>query len=74
MTHATMNNCDLGSDDYALLTEASTLGLKPGEWPETISTHLGNGRPFIRTYRNPNPDSYIYYQESGSLKLTVFND
>jgi len=28
--------------------EASTLGLKPGEWPAYITTDIGNGEPFMR--------------------------
>lgn len=54
------------------LTEASMLGLAPGQWPEQLPTTLGNGQPFFK-------QPYIgegkveYRQSMGCIRLTVLN-
>lgn len=60
-------------------TEASDLGLRAGQWPTTIKTTLGNGRPFI--YQGSEYDAsgeelegVMYRQSNGILTLMIFND
>jgi hypothetical protein len=56
-----------------LSTEASALGLAPGQWPESFAVkNLGNGRPFLVTYQGDGGADYL--QEFGSLRITIFND
>lgn len=56
-----------------LVTEASTLGLKPGEWPIDLPTTLGNKQPF-RRLRGMDDGGFEYHQQQGTLILRVFND
>jgi len=58
-------------------TEASTLGLRPGQWPEKIETKIGNGQPFyIISKKSTDGDiEYATYrQDCGCVVLRVFND
>lgn len=57
----------------SLVTEASTLGLPPGQWPHSLKTNLGNGRPFLKVGWDAN-DSALYDQEFGCTRLVVLND
>lgn len=61
--------------DY--FTDASTLGLPPGQWPGRIATELGNRQPFVFVRLVNDGDSAsaaIYRQLCGCVNLTVFND
>lgn len=58
---------------------ASELGLRPGQWPSTLTTDLGNGQPLYRSHVALSPDgtevqSVCYSQALGCITLTVFND
>jgi hypothetical protein len=61
----------IGYFDEVVVTEASTLGLKPGEWPPTLPTSLGNGQPFVLTHADRG--AVIYKQQLGVLFLRVRN-
>lgn len=52
--------------------EASELGLPPGQYPQSLSTNMGNGLPF--TYEKTQGDTVIYRQIAGSIFLHVLND
>ena len=52
--------------------EASTAGLPPGVVPQTITTTLGNGRPFRLVWADESV--FNYRQELGCLTLDIFND
>jgi hypothetical protein len=57
--------------------EASTLGLKPGEWPRTIETELGNGMVFIAMRREVRDGDLLwvdYLQGNGCIWLRIYND
>lgn len=58
---------------YGYVADASELGLAPGEWPELLTTDLGNGRPLILSGVWPD-GQHTYKQESGCLSILVFND
>lgn len=57
--------------------EASDIGIRPGEWPKTIPTRLGNGVAFI-VQRSEVRDGDLlwvdYRQGNGCLTLRVYND
>lgn len=66
---------ETGPHDF--VTEASTLGLKPGEWPKRLNTDLGNRLPFIlKSVSAPAGELlYVtYVQAMGCIELKVFND
>lgn len=60
-------------EPHSFATEASTLSLAPGQWPEMIETDMGNGRSFVRTNQLP-CGGYRYKQANGCLTLDVLND
>jgi hypothetical protein len=63
------------SQTHQFVTEASTLGWKPGYWPERIETAMGNGLPFLRGEQfRPGLSAVTYYQANGCITLTVYND
>ena len=60
--------------------EASTLGLPPGEWPDTIQLEFLIGSTTILTRGQPIRDEsgedffgYVYYHDKG-LSLKIYND
>jgi len=59
--------------DNRLGVEASMLGLKPGEWPNNLTTDLGNGQDFeyVEVLEN---ETRLYGQMGSNLKLVVYND
>lgn len=59
-------------EPHRFTAEASTLNLPPGNWPRTIKTDLGNGRPFL--IEGVLQTGAIYKQELGCIRLTVWND
>lgn len=62
---------------HQFCTEASDLGLKPGEWPEKLTTTLGNTLDFTRVRpleHNGEFAGYYYTQIAGCISLKVYND
>lgn len=53
-------------------TEASTLGLPPGRFPEKLQTTLGNQHEFV-LYTVTRFEA-VYKQDLGCITLHVFND
>lgn len=68
------------ADEYEAhlwVTEASTLGLRPGEYPNFLKTTLGNGRNFVlksAEYNDGDITVLRYEQHSGCISLHVYND
>jgi hypothetical protein len=66
--------------NFVQVVEASTLGLRPGEWPATLQCEpaFGNGRPLIRGDMERSSDGELvavnYRQMFGVIGLRVFND
>lgn len=64
-------------EPHKFVAEASSLGLRPGEWPTLIGTTLGNGRNFVRA-RSEERDGdllwVVYLQTFGCIELKIFND
>jgi hypothetical protein len=56
-----------------MTTEASELGLKPGEWPNRIGSDMGNKRDFCKDGLTT-AGSHVYVQELGCLTLHIYND
>jgi hypothetical protein len=63
---------------FSYCTEASTIGLHPGEWPERLETTLGNWQAFVRDHEERNAagelEAVVYKQALGCITLVVFND
>lgn len=56
---------------------ASDLGLRAGQWPEVITTELGNKQPFLYDYHYTEEGDLqfvVYRQGNGCISLKVFND
>lgn len=51
---------------------ASDLGLKPGPFPLTLPTLMGNCMAFMLIKQTA--DKAVYRQSAGCIELTVFND
>lgn len=64
------NSCE--THVHCWVTEASTLGLKPGYWPTYLQTELGNKSPFRLI--SVDVECGNYRQDNGILDLVVFND
>ena len=57
--------------------EASTLGLKPGEWPNRIDTDMGNEMPFLFSLQKVVDGDLLwvdYRQGNGCIFLRIYND
>lgn len=65
-----------GPDRFA--TQASDLALPVGHWPKTLTTDIGNGRPFegvARKFDDEGDLVYVrYVQPVTNFNLFVFND
>jgi len=61
---------------HQFMTEASTIGLPPGEFPDSIETDMGNGMPFVKSRTDGMDDiwSVFYLQELGCIGLQIVND
>lgn len=62
---------------HHFVVEASSLGLKPGEWPRTVQTNIGNGQPFVWTCCGMSEDEvthWHYAQICGCTTLDILND
>lgn len=72
--------CSLGIEEYEVhkfSAEASTLGLKPGEWPNRIDTDMGNKMPFLFPLPEVRDGDLLwvtYRQGNGCISLRVYND
>lgn len=58
-------------------TEASTIGLAPGEWPALINTEIGNRQPLYRKSalkRDGEIIYVVYTQAMGCIDVIVLND
>lgn len=76
ITRITINDC-VEAKPHHFVAEASTLGWKPGTWPDRVETDLGNRLPFILdTYETKDGDLlWVRYQQAnGCIGLRVFND
>jgi hypothetical protein len=57
--------------------EASDIGLKPGEWPRTIETTIGNRMVFIAMRKEIRDGDLLwvdYLQGNGCVSLRIYND
>jgi hypothetical protein len=62
---------------HKFVVEASSIGLRPGTWPDHLSTDLGNNQPFVRgkpTIEDGDLLYVTYAQANGSIVLRVYND
>lgn len=56
------------------VTEASSLGWKPGKWPEKVDgSDIGNGLILYRRRRLAD-GGMVYVQAFGSIEIHVLND
>lgn len=63
----------VGLCNFTFTADASELGLKPGEWPRTLQTSLGNKQLFVLD-KVDKQGSHLYKQAGGCISLLVFND
>lgn len=68
-----LNASEVPEESWLWSTEASSIGLAPGNWPLVLDTTLGNGRPFICLSRLAD-GGRRYHQSDGVLVLHVYND
>jgi len=81
LTHEEVENgVVLETDVHRFTAFASDIkehGFEVGQWPTTVPTTLGNGRPFVRRTKHVEDGDIrwvTYRQEMGCLLLRVFND
>lgn len=56
---------------------ASDLGLRPGDWPRSLETTLGNRQSFVAQRTEVRDGDLLwvdYFQALGCIWLRVFND
>lgn len=57
---------------------ASDLGMRPGEWPATLPTAIGNCQPLLRAAPQINREGDVefvrYDQQLGCVSVDIFND
>jgi hypothetical protein len=64
-------------EPHKFSAEASSLGLRPGEWPRTINTTLGNGVMFVAQRQEIRDGDLLwvdYFQGNGCITLRIYND
>ena len=59
---------------HRFVTEASEIGLRPGEWPMRLTTDLGNGGDLLRKPFLRSDGTAVYLQEFGCVSVHVLND
>lgn len=63
---------------HCFSAEASELRMRPGEWPNSIRTTMGNKQPFLRISAKMTPGgdlgAMLYQQSMGCITLTIWND
>lgn len=57
---------------HQFYADASDLGVPPGPYPQSLSTNLGNGQPFV--LQRYVPGAGLYKQSMGCITLHMFND
>lgn len=72
VTSSNADVCDETGRRY--VAEASTLQIAPGEWPVSLETDLGNGKPFLSWSWVVQEGMLYLQQDNADLKLTVVND
>ena len=66
--------CCLTNDKKGLLTEASSCGLKPGEWPMFIAVLDDSNNGFLFQQMQVDEEGGKYQTKDGSFELIVLND
>lgn len=64
-------------EPHKFSVEASDIGLRPGEWPRTMDTTLGNGIMLLAQRREVRDGDLLwvdYWQGAGCIQLRVYND
>lgn len=60
------------------VTEASTIGLRPGQWPDELPVEdIGNNMPLLRgkiSSTIEDVEFVLYHQQFGNVSVKVFND
>lgn len=79
MTRITHDHLTRSGEPDEYTTDASTLRLKPGEWPTRIEVadDVGNGIPLIAIALKKigdEPVGVTYRQGNGSLEVIVYNE
>ena len=62
---------------HAVIVEASTVGLKPGEWPDFLTVETGQGEGILfGPCWHPIPDGggRVYYSRGARCSLHLLND
>lgn len=77
MTFAAFSNCSEFRPHW-FSTDASDLGLRPGQWPEFIRTELGNKHTLVRWTKKLDEEGELlwvtYRQSVGCVLLRIYND
>lgn len=71
--------CSLNAAGDGLVTEASTAGLPPGEWPDFVAVlNKGNAGFLLHWDHNDMSNGDIagvhYYDRTSGVKLLIIND
>jgi hypothetical protein len=65
-------------EPHFFVTEASDLGLRPGEWPVKIQTEVGNGQSLVRASKKVDAEGDLlwvtYVQTLGCVRVRIYND
>ena len=63
-------------DGLKMITEASTVGLAVGEWPDFIAVmdDADQGFLFGPSFRRLNDGGRVYYSKTSAAELHVLND
>lgn len=65
-------------ETHKFSTFASDLDLRPGCWPATLHTTLGNGQNLLRTRKKLDAEGdlqyVVYVQQLGCIELRIYND
>ncbi|MBE3040229.1 MAG: hypothetical protein IMZ62_15645 [Chloroflexi bacterium] len=59
--------CSLSEDGHRLITDASGVGLKPGEWPQSITVVVDNKARFLFS----RPRWEVVHGEPGRMVYTA---
>lgn len=73
ITVTELNSTPIKNDPFRFVTEASTVGIRAGEWPCIINTTLGNKMSLVRGDRLVD-GGYVYDQVAGCIRVNIYND